>query len=115
MIVSFEEAFAVLKKWESEETPLCALVSVNGASFSLSGFIASLDSSSITINHLTSETEKLGEFIVPFGPFKTFLYRDAREAKRGVDRRIVSSLKLSTKDMECIFYELTSQAPESPS
>ena len=52
MRVSFEEAFGVLKKWESEETPLCVLVSVNGASFSLSGFIASLDSSSVTVTHL---------------------------------------------------------------
>jgi hypothetical protein len=106
MRVSFEEALALLKKWESDETPLCVLASVKGASFSLSGFIASLDSSSITVSHLTEHAEKLGEFLVPFYPFSVFTYRDAREAKGRLDSRIRTSLKLSASDMECIFYEL---------
>jgi hypothetical protein len=106
MRVSFEEAFAVLKKWENEETPLCVLVSVNGASFSLSGFIASLDSSSITVSHLTESAEKLGEFLIPFYPFSIFGYREVREATGSIDPRLTSSLQLAGTGMECIFYEL---------
>jgi hypothetical protein len=106
MRVSLEEALSVLKKWESEGTPLSVLVSFNGASFSLSGFIESLDSSLVTVSHLTSEAEKLGQFLIPFYPFSVFTYRDAREAKGGIDPRIRTSIKLTASDMECIFYEL---------
>ena len=106
MRVSLEEALALLKKWESEGTPLGVVVLVNGASFSLSGFIASLDSLSVTVSHLTNEAEKLGEFLIPFYPFNVFTYRDAREAKGQIDPRIRNSVKLSANDMECIFYEL---------
>jgi hypothetical protein len=106
MRVSLEEAFVVLKKWESEETPLCVLVSVNGASFSLSGFIASLDSLSVTVSHLAEDAEKLGEFMIPFYPFSVFGYREKREAKGSVDSRIANSLQFATTEMECVFYEL---------
>ncbi len=106
MRVSFEEAFAVLKKWENEETPLCVLVSFNGASFSLSGFIASLDSSSVTVSHLAEDAEKLGEFLIPFYPFSVFGYRETREAKGPIDPRIAGTLQLAAMGMECIFYEL---------
>jgi hypothetical protein len=109
MRVAFEEAFAVLKKWESEETPICVLVSVNGASFSLSGFIASLDSLSVTVSHLTEDAEKIGEFLIPFYPFSIFGYREVREAKGSVDPRIASTLLLAGTGMECVFYELDSK------
>ena len=78
MKVSLEEAFGLLSKWKSEQTPLLGIARLDGAGITFGGIISALEPYAFLVSHPVNEFLAV-EIVIGLKDAQ-FEYKDLREA-----------------------------------
>ncbi len=79
MIVSFDEAFSLLRKWKSESVGVRGMLQSNGVAVEFGGLIKDLGPDGLVITQYARPNEKVGEVKIGLRSATAFEWGDLRE------------------------------------
>ena len=117
MIVSLDDAVALLSKWHTESVPLVCIAAVDGGGVTFSGFISTLNSTVFVVSHFLSQDQKAVESVMDLRTATTLDYQDLREAEPDVREKLtgkfVSLLAIYFPTSQWCLYEAEAETDTS--
>jgi len=108
MTVSLEDAVRLLRKWAMDKTPVSVVILTGCMSVSFSGFIATILSDALAIEHHSS-AGKAAELIVGLAMADRLDYSGVREAPPAimdsVAKKFASMLTICSDGAQCVISE----------